>query len=88
MDSFFAHLQSTRRQFNLAGVKVVVMTMEEERLAEALAIEKLYGPRAPVFVAERIGALALDGDVDGIDRWKAIAQRLEGIIMARAKLAS
>lgn len=88
MASFPGALQSRRSVPNPARVELVAMTMEEERLAEALAVDKLYGPGAPVFVAERIGALALDGDVDGINRWKAIAQRLEGIIAARAKLAS
>ncbi len=39
----------------------------------AVAIERQHGARAPIFVAERIGALALAGDAAGVDRWKAIA---------------
>lgn len=36
-----------------------------------------YGEQAPVQVAERIGALAIEGDQAGIDRWKEIATRLD-----------
>ncbi|WP_371425095.1 hypothetical protein [Tardiphaga sp.] len=39
-----------------------------ERWAEALAIEKTHGERAPRWVAEGIGDLALQGDSDGIGR--------------------
>ncbi len=55
------------------------MTLSDEQhlWACALAIEKQHGDRAPVFVAERIGALALAGDAAGIERWKAIAARME-----------
>ena len=31
-------------------------------------------------VAERIGALAVAGDQDGIDRWMAIATRLDQLM--------
>lgn len=34
-----------------------------------------HGERAPLFVAERIGALALAGDAEGIAVWQAIARR-------------
>ena len=34
--------------------------------------------RAPVFVAGRIGALAVEGDEAGVETWKAIARRLDG----------
>lgn len=46
----------------------------------ALAIERQHGARAPVFVAERIGALALAGDAAGVDRWKAIATRTAQLV--------
>jgi hypothetical protein len=52
------------------------MTLEQERWAEALLVESQQGAEAFAFVAERIGALALQGDVDGVERWKAIAERL------------
>jgi len=29
-----------------------MMTPEEERMAEALAVERIHGERAPVFIAE------------------------------------
>lgn len=37
----------------------------------------MYADNAAAHVAERIGALALAGDQDGIDRWIAIAHRLD-----------
>ncbi|WP_294196878.1 hypothetical protein [uncultured Sphingomonas sp.] len=52
------------------------------RLAEALAIQKLHGSDAPSWVAERIGALALAGDAEGVERFKAIAVRLSELMAA------
>lgn len=49
---------------------------EQHLWACAVAIERQHGARAPVFVAERIGALALAGDAKGVDRWTAIAARM------------
>ncbi|WNO53188.1 DUF6961 family protein [Stakelama saccharophila] len=54
-----------------------MLTPEEERWAEALAIRRLHGERGPAFIAERIGALALKGDEAGVARWKEIAQRFD-----------
>lgn len=62
-------------------------TFEQERRAEALAVDRLHGPRAPLHVAERIGALALAGDLAGIARWKEIAARLE-LLMTQRNLPS
>ena len=53
------------------------MTPEQERWAEALAVHRMYGEKAAAHVADRIGALAIVGNQDGIDRWKAIARRLD-----------
>lgn len=53
------------------------MTPEQERWAEALAVHRMYGEKAAAHVAERIGALAVSGDQDGIDRWIEIARRLD-----------
>ncbi len=53
------------------------MTTEHERLAEALAIQRLHGDDAPRWIAERIGALALAGDAAGVDRFFRIARGLE-----------
>ena len=49
------------------------MTPEQHILACALEVERQHGERAPVFVAERIGALVMQGDVAGVEMWKAIA---------------
>ena len=53
------------------------MTPDQERWAETLAVHRMYGERAAVRAAERIGALAMLGDQAGIDRWIAIARRLD-----------
>ena len=57
-----------------------MMTPDQFRWAEALALEKLHGDAAPRFVAERIGALALAGDVAGVERLRQIADRLEALM--------
>lgn len=54
------------------------------RWAEALAIERLHGDDAPRWVAERIGALALAGDADGVARFQEIARRMERLLIARS----
>ncbi|WP_082006525.1 DUF6961 family protein [Sphingomonas sp. ERG5] len=51
------------------------MTPDRERWAEALAVERQHGDRAPAFIAERAAALALAGDIAGIARW--IAARID-----------
>lgn len=56
-----------------------MMTPDEFRWAEALALERAHGDRVHVFVAERIGALALAGDVAGVERMRAIAGKLEAL---------
>lgn len=55
------------------------MTDEQHIWACVLAVEAQYGAGAPRFVAERIGALAIAGDADGVAMWKAIARRLDGL---------
>ena len=60
------------------------MDSELERWAEALQVLKMHGERAPLFVAERIGALALSGDADGIQRWKEIAAKLDELSASEA----
>lgn len=55
------------------------MTEDEERWAEALAIERIHGSLAPRFVAERIGALTLAGDAAGVTRWQEIGRRLSAL---------
>lgn len=53
-----------------------MMTSERELWACALAVEKQHGEQAGVWIAERIGTLALAGDGEGVARWKAIAEKL------------
>lgn len=59
----------------------VVLEQESAGLSDrelwACAAETLrqYGAGAPAFVADRIGALALDGDMAGVAAWKVIAAR-------------
>lgn len=64
------------------------MTPKQERLAEALAIERLHGERAAVHIAERVGALVLSGDMDGVRRWREIAACLDALTIDRTKAAS
>jgi hypothetical protein len=53
------------------------VTPEQERWAEALAIDRQLGEQAHVHIAERIGSLAVQGDMAGVERWKQIAARLD-----------
>lgn len=52
------------------------VTEEQERWAAAAMVLKQHGDRAPLFVAELIGALALAGETDGIALWQDIATKL------------
>lgn len=63
----------------LAAGRAVVSHMDAERelWACALLVERQHGDGAPLWIAERIGALALAGDAVGVERWKAIADKLE-----------
>jgi hypothetical protein len=53
------------------------VTPEQERWAEALAIERRWGNDAPRHIAERVSALALAGDEAGVERWISIAERYD-----------
>ena len=71
------------------GIRLDLMVQIEERV-EGLSEEELWavaaetlrqhGEHAPVFVADRIGALVLDGDMRGVEAWKSIAARIQEII--------
>jgi len=65
------------------GLAHRVVTEEQHLWACALEIQRQHGDRAPVFVAERIGALALAGDMAGVDRWKAIAACMDALSWPR-----
>jgi hypothetical protein len=53
------------------------MISDRELWACANQVLQQHGDRAPVFVAERIGALALAGDEAGVAAWRAIATRMD-----------
>ena len=52
------------------------MLSEWELWACANQVLTKHGDKAPLHVAEQIGALALAGDAAGIQTWQAIAQRI------------
>lgn len=52
------------------------------RLAEALAIQRLHGAQAGRWTAERIGALAIARDPAGVERFAAIAGKLDELLSA------
>lgn len=53
------------------------MTPDQERWAEALAVERIHGGAAEMHVVGRILELTLAGDEAGCARWRAIGERLE-----------
>lgn len=53
------------------------MLSDRELWACAAEAERQHGEGAALFIAERIGALLLSGDLAGIETWKAIAGRLQ-----------
>jgi len=61
---------------------------DRELWACALQVERQHGTDAPRFVAERIGALAVVGDEEGIATWKMIAERLDRLNSSRANADS
>jgi hypothetical protein len=60
----------------------VMMTIDEERWAEALMIERIHGGNAVDWVVSRIVALASCGDEAGVARFMEIIDRLD-ILWAR-----
>jgi hypothetical protein len=75
------------------GIRLDLMVEIEEQ-AEGLSDAELWavaaetlrqhGDGAPVFVADRIGALVLDGDTRGVEAWKSIAARIQEIMQRSA----
>jgi hypothetical protein len=55
------------------------MVSEHELWACANFVTKTDRDRAPLFAAERIRALALDGDADGVAVWQSIAAKIEAL---------
>ena len=50
-----------------------------ELWACASEILKTHGDKAPLHVAEQLGAVALKGDEQGIRTWQEIARRIEAL---------
>lgn len=59
------------------------LTPERHIWACALAVQRQYGERSPLHVAERLGALALAGDAEGVAMWQAIAARLDALAVGQ-----
>lgn len=57
---------------------------DRELWACAAHVLKTHGTNAPRHVAERIGALALAGDSDGVATWQAIAKRMAALTETEA----
>lgn len=53
------------------------MSWDEELWGVALAVTRMHGDRAALFVSARIGALALEGDAAGVTTWKRVASNLD-----------
>lgn len=64
-----------RRVATAANLRL--MTSEQERWAEAATLERMLGSWAPLWVAGRIATLSLTGDLAGVERFRAIAERTE-----------
>jgi hypothetical protein len=56
------------------------LTPDEELWGAALAILRIHGDGARIYVVERLGTLALAGDFDGVAVWQGIAARMEELI--------
>ncbi|WP_376748847.1 DUF6961 family protein [Sphingobium yanoikuyae] len=48
--------------------------------AAAQQVIKQHGAKAPVYVTQRIGELAAAGDLDGVQAWQAIAERVDQLM--------
>lgn len=60
------------------------MTPEQERWAEALAIERIHGADASAWIDDRIAALAEQGEAAGVRRFQEIRARLEQVVAGPA----
>jgi len=56
------------------------MTLERELWACALLVEREHGDGAVAFIAERVATLATAGDMAGVERWRAVADKLDQLL--------
>lgn len=59
------------------------MTRDKELWAIALIIDEQKGADGPLYIAEKIGEAALEGDHIGIDLWRAVAERFDKLLTRR-----
>lgn len=69
----------SRQEQSIAGEDGATELPEWEIWACAQAVERQYGEDGPRHIAERIGELALAGDVAGIATWKRIAAAFDAV---------
>jgi len=61
------------------------MIEDRELWACANQVLQQHGSDAPAFIAERIGALVLDGNLEGVRVWKEIARRAADMMLPPGK---
>jgi hypothetical protein len=94
-NSFLESGQGTRRAFpgeiqrdlylnNVPSVGCAKALEEWELIGCAIAVMKRYGDSAALHIAERIGYLALEGDLEGVATWRAIAQHFSALVSLRS----
>ncbi len=52
------------------------MTRDQELWGMAATLLRHHGDKAPLRVAERIGALAMQGEMGGVELWREVARRM------------
>lgn len=56
------------------------MTRDQELWGVASMMLNRHGQDAPVKVAERLGALAMAGETEGVAMWQDVARRLQALM--------
>lgn len=56
-----------------------MLTREQELWGMALWVEKAHGDQGPVFIAEKIDALARSGETEGARLWREVAHRFDSL---------
>ena len=69
----------TRTENPAPRLPVVSPLPEWELWACAQTVMRQHGEQALIHVAERLGALELAGDAEGVATWKAIARRIQSL---------
>jgi len=48
-------------------------------------VEKHHGANGPRYIAEQVGRLALEGDMDGVAVWREVATRYDKLCEAQER---